>query len=119
MCAAVGTALQADVDGDGCPEPLRFADGVLDAGRLRWLIAGAVDDVVTGDWNCDGRATLAFLDRRTGAIYRSDSWPNADVVTVPLVAQVEGAFELRVTQRDPSECDLLTVRRAGGGPATP
>ena len=117
-CRAVGSALHADVDGDGCPESLRFADGVLDAGRVRWSITGSVDDVVTGDWNCDGRATPAFLDRRTGGVYRSDTWPDADVVTVPLVKQVVGATALRVIRGDASACDVLTVRRGGHGAAT-
>jgi hypothetical protein len=115
-CAAVGGTLRADVDGDGCQERLRFADGVLDAGRVRWAISGPADAVVTGDWDCDGRATLAFLDRGTGGVYRFDAWPKEPVVTVPLVARVEDATDLRVTHRAEPACDVLTVGRAGGPP---
>ena len=116
-CAAVGGALRADVDGDGCPERLRFAGGVLEAGPARWAIGGPADDVVTGDWNCDGRATLAFLDRGTGGVYRFDAWPDDQMVAVPLVAQVENATDLRVRHRAESACDVLTVGRASGPPA--
>src|SRR2546430_1436859 len=110
-CGGVAGALNADVDGDGCPERLRFAGGVLDAGRLRWAVGGPADDVVTGDWDCDGRATLALLDRGTGGVYRLDAWTSARVVTLPLVAQVENATHLRVTHGVPPTCDVLTVDR--------
>ena len=115
-CAAVGGALHADVDGDGCDERVRFAGGVLEAGPLRWAINGRTDDVATGDWDCDGRATLAFLDRGTGGVYRFEAWSNENVITVPLVAQVAGATGLRVTHRARPGCDVLTVERAGGPP---
>lgn len=113
-CAAVSAELRADVDGDGCPERLRLAGGVLEAGSTRWAIDGSADDVVTGDWDCDGRATLAFLDRETGGVYRFATWSHERIVTVPLVAQVEGATELRVTHPGPPDCDVLTVDRADG-----
>jgi hypothetical protein len=115
-CAGVDGARRADVDGDGCPERPRLAGGVLEAGPVRWAIGGSADDVVAGDWDCDGRATLAFLDRGTGGVYRSDAWPRERVVTVPLVAQVENATDLRVTHRAQPTCDVLTVDRAGGPP---
>jgi hypothetical protein len=38
------------------------------------------------------------------------------VATVPLVAQVENATDLRVTHRAPPACDVLSVGRAGGPP---
>jgi len=116
-CGGVAGALNADVDGDGCQERLRFAGGVLEAGRLRWAVGGPADDVVTGDWDCDGRATLALLDRGTGGVYRLDAWTSERVVTVPLVAQVENATHLRVTHGVPPTCDVLTVDRAVGPPA--
>jgi hypothetical protein len=77
-----------------------------------------VDDVAVGDWDCDGRVTFAFLDRATGGVYRSDDWPARDVVTVPLVTQVDGAIGLEVVPRATGPCDRLTVRRRGRGPAT-
>jgi hypothetical protein len=89
---------------------------VLEAGPVRWAVSGPADEVVTGDWDCDGRATLAFLDRSTGGVYRFDTWPRERVATVPLVAQVENATDLRVTHRAPPACDVLSVGRAGGPP---
>jgi hypothetical protein len=115
-CAAVDGPLRADVDGDGCPERLRFVGGVLDAGAVRWAIGGPADDIVSGDWNCDGRATLAFLDRGTGRVYRFDAWPLESMLTVPLIAQVDAATDLRVTHRVEPACDVLTVNRAAGPP---
>ena len=116
-CAPVTRALRADVDGDGCEERLRLAGGVVDVGSSRWAINGHADDVASGDWDCDGRATLAFLDRGTGGVYRFDAWSDENVLTVPLVAQVEGATDLHVAHRARPACDVLTVERAGGPPA--
>jgi hypothetical protein len=108
--------LQADVDGDGCVEALHFARGVLVAGADQWTVSAGADDIATGDWDCDGRATLAFLDRELGAVYRFDVWPDVAVASVPLVARVDGATELRVERASPDACDVLTVVRATGPP---
>jgi hypothetical protein len=35
-CPPANAVLQADVDGDGCPDALRYTDGLLEAGGLRW-----------------------------------------------------------------------------------
>ncbi|MFN2606752.1 MAG: hypothetical protein ABR511_02465, partial [Acidimicrobiales bacterium] len=37
-CPAVTAVLAADTDGDGCPEALRWADGVISSGDRRWAV---------------------------------------------------------------------------------
>jgi hypothetical protein len=96
------------------PEPFpTLADGVITDGATRWSVAGSVESVVRGDWDCDGHRTFALLDRDAGDVYRSDAWPMAAVLTVPLVAEVDGALALRVIPRRAGRCDELAVVRDG------
>jgi hypothetical protein len=133
VVVAVGVALTLAgigmLDGEGTPATrprspsrgpaLELASGVLTAGAARWSVAGRVDTAVSGDWDCDGHRTFAFLDRASGHVYRSDAWPMGDVVSVPLVAQVDGALGLRAVSRRAGRCDELTVLRRGGGAVVP
>jgi hypothetical protein len=81
---------------------------------LSAAVAGSVDSVVRGDWDCDGHRTFALLDRGLGRVYRSDVWPVGAVVKLPLIAEVDGAQRLRVVPRRAGRCDELAVPRIGG-----
>jgi hypothetical protein len=106
-CPAVpGTA--ADVDGDGCEEPVRWADGVLQAGTARFALGAAGDAVVVGDWDCDGRRTPALL--AAGRLVVFDAW--AGDLAGRAVATVADAVGLAVV-RGPDGCDRPSVSRRG------
>ena len=112
MASAV---LQADVDGDGCPEALRYADGVLEAGAIRWALGRSGDQVATGDWSCQGARTLALFRPSTGEVFRFDGWaaPGADLQAVP-VGRVQGGLVLRAADVDRDGCHEAVVERATG-----
>ena len=111
-CSPPPVPLRADVDGDGCDEPLRYSGGVLEAGTARWSVGRPEDQVAVGDWECTGRRTLALLQPATGHLYRFDGWATTgrDLVPVPL-APVPGGRRLRVADSDRDGCDELVVER--------
>ena len=83
---------------------------------MRWAIDGppTTSSPVTGTATVAPRSPSSTAE--TGGVYRFDAWPHERIVTVPLVAQVEGATDLRVTHPGPPDCDVLTVDRADGPP---
>jgi hypothetical protein len=107
--------LQADVDGDGCPEALRYADGLLQSARTTWALGQAGDQVATGDWGCQGTRTLALFRPSTGEVFRFDGWAGAghDLKATP-IAVVAGGQALRAADLDRDGCHELVVERGTG-----
>ena len=109
-CPAVeGTG--ADVDGDGCPEAVAIADGVVEVAGVRYQVGVTGDDILLGDWDCDGRATPALLRTATGEVFVFPSWaePGHDL-TVPAVDRIGDARRLVAGSR----CAELLVERDDG-----
>jgi hypothetical protein len=115
-CPAVGSALRADVDGDGCDDEIEFADGVLTAGSLRMRVGAIGDQVAVGRWTC-GTATVALLRPATGEVFRFDGWATQGAaVSAIALGRVEGAVGVRAAARDGGRCDDLAVTRDAGPP---
>jgi hypothetical protein len=116
-CPPATGLLQADVDGDGCPDSLRYADGILQAGARRWSLGQAGDQVATGDWGCQGTLTLALFRPSTGEVFRFDGWagPGHDLKATA-IAVVAGGQALRAADVDRDGCHEVVVER-GAGPA--
>jgi hypothetical protein len=114
-CPPASGVLLADVDGDGCPEALRYADGILQAGDVRWALGQPGDQVVTGDWGCQGRRTVALFRPSTGEVFRFDGWagPGYDLTATP-VGRVQGGLVLRAADVDRDGCHEVVVERATG-----
>jgi hypothetical protein len=113
-CAAVDTPARADVDGDGCDEPLVLDRGSLLAGTRRLSVGAPGDHIALGRWTC-GASAPAVLRPSTGEVFRFDGWaaPGRPVDGVP-VATVTGAVELHAVPGQRPECDDLAVTRAAG-----
>jgi hypothetical protein len=111
-CGAAGSTL--DVDGDGCADAVAISDGVVAVHGTRFAVGAPGDDVVVGDWDCDGIATPAVLRPSTGEVFVFSTWsgPGADV-TVPSVARVSGG-QHAVVQAAPAGCAHLAVERDDG-----
>ncbi len=80
-CAPVAADLAADVDGDGCEDPLDWRPDAAevaypaeDGSRLRFRIGRPGDELVVGDWDCDGIATAAVVRSSTGETFLFDAW---------------------------------------------
>jgi hypothetical protein len=114
-CPAVTALLQADVDGDGCPDPISYTDGVLQAAGRRWALGRAGDQVATGNWGCQGTFTLALFRPSTGEVFRFDDWagPGHDLKATA-IAVVTGGQALRAADVDRDGCHEVVVERATG-----
>jgi hypothetical protein len=85
----------ADVDGDGCREPLRLDGTAIDAGVARWTLGDPGDVVAVGDWDCDGQATAALLRPSSGDVFHFPAWAAVgERVTVAPVDRVQGATSI-------------------------
>jgi len=116
-CPAVPPGLAADVDGDGCPDPLRYAGAVLEAGSARWSVGEVGDQVATGDWSCTGERTLALFRPATGELFRFEGWAAAGSdVSATAFAMVPGGLALRAADVDQDGCHEMVVERDGGPP---
>ncbi|OWY59494.1 hypothetical protein B7486_74265, partial [cyanobacterium TDX16] len=71
------------------------------------------DEVVLGDWDCDGSATPALLRPDAGEVFVFARWARdgADV-TVTAVDEVDGATAIEV--RTEGSCDRLVVEGPDG-----
>jgi hypothetical protein len=109
----------ADVDGDGCGEPLTVDGTEVVAGDVRFALGRPGDVVVVGDWDCDGRASAAVLDPATGDVFVFDRWPDTPggELTVTATASVAGAVAARAADVDGDGCDDLVLERRSGPPA--
>ena len=113
-CALAAGPDAADVNGDGCPEPLTIDAGVVEVAGIRYELGADGDDVAVGDWDCDGRATPALLRPRTGEVFVFPSWaePGQDL-TVTAVDRVAGGRRLVPTDGT-AACPELVVERDDG-----
>ena len=118
-CPPLSGQLAADVDGDGCPESLRWEAGIVEGGNRRWAVGQPGDLALTGDWTCTGSATLAVLRPATGQVFVFEGWAaTGREVTGAQAATVAGAFALRAAELDGDSCPDLLVERTGGPPTT-
>ena len=103
----------ADPDGDGCPSPVSVADGAVDVGGVRYAVGGPGDLLGVGDWDCDGAATVALVERATGRVFLFDRWagPGEDV-SVASSAVVPEPTGIEVV--GDQACDVLVVTGADG-----
>ena len=114
-CPVATAVLQADIDGDGCPDALRYTDGLLEAGGVRWALGQAGDQVAAGDWGCQGTRTLALFRPSTGEVFRFDGWatPGHDVKATAVV-RVPGGVAIRAADVDRDGCHEAVVERPTG-----
>ena len=112
-CAAAPRSA-ADLDGDGCPEAVAVAGGVITAGDRRWRVGETEDLIAVGDWDCDGRATAAVVRPTTGEAWVYDGWATAArPVTARPGPGAPGATAVRAVAG--GDCARLEVTMATGG----
>lgn len=105
----------ADVDGDGCADPVRLeGDRVVEVAHVRFAVGEPGDDVVVGDWDCDGAATPAVVRPSTGELFVFATWaPEGEEVTVQPVAVVPEGARAETVDDDGDGCDAV-LATAGG-----
>lgn len=110
-CPAL-TGHRADVDGDGCPEPLRIGPGWVEVDGARYRVGRPGNALAVGDWDCDGLATVALLRRGRGEVWQFTGWDPDAVVTGQAVGTFPGAVALQ--RRAGAGCDDLEVELGDG-----
>jgi hypothetical protein len=84
----------ADLDGDGCPEVVQIGRGWIAVDGERFLVGRPGNALAVGDWDGDGRATVALLQRGSGQVWTFPTWdPDGPVTAEPLGAY-PGAVDL-------------------------
>jgi hypothetical protein len=105
----------ADVDGDGCADPVRLEGaGVVEVSHVRFAVGEPGDEVVVGDWDCDGLATPAVVRPSTGELFVFTAWaPEGEEVTVQPVAVVPEGASVEAADADGDGCDAVIASGAG------
>lgn len=98
----------------GACTPVRVVGTAVQAGPACYEIGAPGDELVLGDWDCDGAATPAVLRPATGDVFVFGSWAAQGEVVVRPVAHVEGADELVVVASGPGGCAGLVARTPAG-----
>jgi eukaryotic-like serine/threonine-protein kinase len=122
------TAVEGDPEGDGCPtvgvyRPEAVAGSELmvlsiriDGDRQRIAIGVPGDQLVLGDWDCDGADTPGLYRARAGDVQYFDAWPQVEQQrdqpdrTEP--AAPEGTASL--AEGDGDRCDRIEVASSEG-----
>ncbi|MBI1845035.1 MAG: hypothetical protein HYR89_10575 [Actinobacteria bacterium] len=111
------TRLLADVDGDGCVEPIRLEGGIARAGGVSWRIGAEGDLVVIGDWNGDGTATPGLVRSTTGEVWIFQGWARhgEQLVARRVATQpIARARTAAVIEREGGDHDAIEVTDAEG-----
>ena len=101
----------ADVDGDGCADPISVRAGIIevDTGteQVVFEVGEETDQILIGDWNCDGVATPLLYRPATGAIYEYDRWPQAGEPARPSVSS--GPLGGQAGTQANGDCDEVVI----------
>lgn len=110
-----GGAVLADHDGDGCPSSIVLSPGTVAVDGVRFSVGGPADLLAIGDWNCDGRATVALVEHDSGRVYLFADWAGAGHdISVPPVTTVPRAVAVASHDLDGDGCPSLVVTDAAG-----
>ncbi len=95
-----------DVTGDGCAERVTVGAGFVTIDDTPYPVGAPGDQLLVGDWDCDGVSTLALVES-SGRVYVFDSWPKDEPLTPTLVEELEPP--IRIQKISDGECDRLAT----------
>lgn len=101
-----------DLDGDGCPEDLRLGQGWIEVDGRRYRVGRPGNALAVGDWDGDGLATVALLQRGTGQVWRFAPWEPDAAITAEPAGDFPGAVDLAAEPL--ADRDRLVVRLRDG-----
>lgn len=84
---------------------------------VTWELGTERDQLLLGDWNCDGVDTPALLTAADHALYVIDEWPTGEALAARHVRTISNATRAEV-ERGPS-CDRIVVETDDGEELTP
>jgi hypothetical protein len=110
--AGAGITVTGDLDGNGCVTGVQWAAPHIvvppGAGRKagRYDLGRAGDELLLGDWDCDGRDTAGLYRPGTGEVFLFSTWPHPGRTLAPATIA-----------RTPVRNGRAAVRRRLGGGA--
>lgn len=114
-CPPVPTGRAADVDGDGCEEPIQVSAGVVEVAGDRWQIGEPTDLAVVADWDCDGAATPVVIRPATGEVWLFPTWAGpTEGVVGHAVGRVRDPVDASAVDADGDGCPELAVIDVNG-----
>jgi hypothetical protein len=123
---ADGQVVEGDVTGDGCTEvgvyrSQSLPDGTVamvltipfDGVESRFAMGDAGDQLVLGDWDCDGVDTIGLYRATAGAVQYFDVWPTVEQATyrpdTTEAVAVGGIATLDEGRGTGDDCDRIVV----------
>jgi len=111
-CPTPDAPVAADVDGDGCPNAVRIGPGWVEVDHRRYRVGRIEDEVRVGDWDGDGRATVALLRPDADEVWLFPSWDPEAAVTARFVGRFPDSDGL--VRRVRPDRDVLLVHHPDG-----
>ncbi len=111
-CPTAEAAVAADLDGDGCPNAVRIGPGWVEVDDRRYRVGRADDEVRVGDWDGDGRATVALLRPDVDEVWLFPAWDPEAAVTARFAGRFPGSDGL--IRRSGADRDVLLVHHPDG-----
>lgn len=107
--------------GEGC-QPVLVEGTSVRVGEVVFEVGRPGDEVVVGDWDCDGQPTPAVLRPATGEVFVFVEWADDRAVEVSPVTVLPGLRDLRAPEADCGApvgraADGRSISIAGGEPA--
>lgn len=110
-CASTPTT-GVDLDGDACSDALVVEGATVRTSAGRFVLGDDDDQVLVGDWDCDGMPTAALLRRPEGEVYVFSRWSTSRDVTASAAVVDESLAALRASGR--RGCPLLLAMDQDG-----
>lgn len=111
--ATGGTALVADIDGDGCGDNVELGDSTIKVNDETFTVGNPGDSLAIGRWKCTSGQHLALLRPSTGQVYVFDNWPARGETASPRqVETIKGARS--IASASAKSCDRIAVTTARG-----
>ena len=112
VCSPPSAAVAADLDGDGCPNGVRIGPGWIEVDDERFRVGRVGDALQVGDWDGDGRATVALLRPDVDEVWLFPTWDPAAAVTARFAGRFPDSDGL--VRRSGPDRDILLVRHPDG-----
>lgn len=108
------TVLTGDLRGEGCVSWVRYRDGVLEVARgddqpLRFRLGGAGDQLLLGDWDCDGSQTAGLYRPATGEIFHFSDWAGASAPLTSAPGELSGITGGTARVVVDGDCERISV----------
>jgi hypothetical protein len=95
--------------------PAIVGDNLVQIGDDRFEVGGPGDQILLGDWDCDGAETVALFRPASGDVFVFDDWATpGQALTVRSMARTPGGTHALADDPDDDGCPALVIETAVG-----